>query len=90
VRFCSVEFVEGVRRLGHHAVVGVRKDRRLIEGTRLDQTAIRGERMFLEGLSVAVYVAAYWLKRDGGREKRFVICTKAFSPAHIVRWGKRR
>lgn len=80
-----------MRRLGHHAVVGVRKDRRLTEGTRLDQTAIRGERMFLEGLSVPVYVAAYWLKRDGGgREKRFVICTKAFSPAHIVRWGKRR
>lgn len=88
--FCSVEFVEGVRRLGHHAVVGVRRDRRLTNGTRLDQAAIRGERVFLDGLEVAVYVAAYWLKRDGGREKRFVLCTKALSPEHIVRWGKRR
>lgn len=48
--------------------------------------------MFLEGLAeVPVYVAAYWLKkRDGAREKRFVICTKALRPEHIVRWGKKR
>ena len=88
--FCSVEFVEGVRRLGHHAVVGVRRDRRLTDGGRLDRALSRGERVFLEGLAVPVYVAAYWLKRDGSREKRFVLCTRALSPEHIVRWGKRR
>lgn len=89
--FCGVEFIEGVRRLGHHAVVGVRRDRRLRGGRGLDQAAIRGEQVFLEGLEVPVYVAAYWLKkRDGTREKRFVLCTKALSPAHIVRWGRRR
>lgn len=89
--FCGVEFVEGVRQLGHHAVVGVRRDRRLTDGRRLDQAGLRGECVFLDGLSVPVYVALYWLKkRDGDREKRFVLCTKALSPAHIVRWGKRR
>lgn len=88
--FCGVEFVEGVRQLGHHAVVGVRRDRRLCDGRRLDQAGLRGERVFLEGLEVPVYVAAYWLRRDGGREKRFVLSTKALSPEHIVRWGKRR
>jgi hypothetical protein len=89
--FCSVEFVEGVRELGHHTVVGVRRDRRLQDGTRLDQSTSRGERVFLEGLKVPVYVAAYWLgKRDGGREKRFVLSTKALRPEHIVRWGKKR
>jgi hypothetical protein len=91
--FCSVEFLREVReKLGHHAVVGVRRDRRLADGRRLDQAATRGERVFLYGLpEVAVYVACYWLKkRDGTREKRFVLSTKALSPAHIVRWGKRR
>jgi hypothetical protein len=91
--FGSVEFIEGVRRLDHHAVVGVRRDRRLQGGTRLDRATIRGEGsepVFLEGLEVPVYVAAYWLKRDGGKEKRFVLSTKALSPAAIVRWGKRR
>ncbi len=89
--FCSVEFLEGVRELGHHAVVGVRRDRRLCDGRRLDRVGSRGERVFLEGLEeVPVYVASYWLRRDSGREKRFVLCTRALSPAHIVRWGKRR
>jgi hypothetical protein len=89
--FCGVEFLEGVRQLGYHAVVGVRRDRRLSDGRRLDQANSRGERVFLKGLEgVAVYVASYWLRRAGSREKRFVLCTKALSPEHIVRWGKRR
>lgn len=90
--FGGVEFLRGVRKLGHHAVVGVRRDRRLSNGKRLDQSSSRGEQVFLEGLpEVPVYVAAYWLKRDGGgREKRFVLCSRALSPEHIVRWGKKR
>lgn len=76
--------------MDHHAVVGVRRDRRLSNGTRLERAAIRGERVFLEGLAVPVYVASYWPKRDGGREKRFVLCTRALHPRYIVRWGKRR
>ena len=90
--FGGVEFLRGVRKLGHHAVVGVRRDRRLSNGKRLDQSSSRGEQVFLDGLpEVPVYVAAYWLKRDGGgREKRFVLCSRALSPEHIVRWGKKR
>jgi hypothetical protein len=96
--FCGVEFLRGVRRLGHHVVVGVRKDRLLADGTRLDRMGRRrggerrgGEKAWLEGLEeLPVYVASYWLKRDGGRERRFVLWTKALSPKHIMRWGKRR
>jgi hypothetical protein len=89
--FLGVEFVRGVRRLGHHVVVGVRKDRLLADGRRLDHGGWRGGPAWLEGLEeVPVYVASYWLKRDGKRERRFVLSTKALSPKHIVRWGKRR
>jgi Transposase DDE domain len=95
--FWGVEFVGGVRRLGHHVVVGVRKDRLLADGRRLDRRGRRGRRQrggqeaaWLEGLEIPVYVASYWLKRDGKRERRFVLSTKALSPKHIVRWGKRR
>lgn len=93
--FLGVEFVRGVRRLGHHVVVGVRKDRLLSDGRRLDQTGPRGgpppERVWLEGLEeIPVYIASYWLKHDGKRERRFVLSTKALSSKHIVRWGKRR
>src|SRR3982751_3408753 len=95
--FCGVEFVRGVRQLGHHAVVGARKDRLVADGTRLDRGGRRGQRRrggqeesWLEGLEIPVYVASYWLKREGGRERRFVLSTKAMHPRHIVRWGKRR
>ncbi len=81
--FCGVEFLRGVRRLGHHVVVGVRKDRLLADGTRLDRTGRRrgderrGGRAWLEGLEeVPVYVASYWLKRDETRERRFVLSTR--------------
>ncbi len=90
--FCGVDFLRGVRELGHHAVVGVRKDRRLCDGTKLEYLTCRGERVWLEGLEeLPVYVASYWLKkRNGKRERRFVLSTKAMRPRHIVRWGKRR
>ncbi len=89
--FLGVEFVRGVRRLGHHVVVGVRKDRLLADGTRLDRTPHRGGPVWLEGLEeVPVYIASYWLRRGGEREQRFVLSTKALSAKHIVRWGKRR
>lgn len=42
-------------------------------------------------MEIPVYVAPYWLRRDGGKkERRFVLSTKAMRPRHIVRWGKRR
>jgi hypothetical protein len=95
--FCSIEFIEGIRRLGHHGVIGVRKDRRLEEeeGTKyLHQLAssYQGKkRVHLEGLDVPVYVGSFWLKREGSsKERRFVLSTKAMGAKHIVRWGKRR
>lgn len=89
--FCGVEFLRGARRLGHHVVVGIRKDRLLADGTRLDRGGWRGGAAWLEGLEgVPVYVASYWLKRDGKKERRFVLSTKAMHPRHVVRWGKRR
>lgn len=49
---------ECVKELGHHAVVGVRKDRLVsVTARRLDQADGKGERGWLEGLpEVAVYM----------------------------------
>lgn len=90
--FGGAEFLRTVRRMGHHAVVGVRKDRLLADGGSLAQASRRGGAVFLEGLSdVAVYVASYQVKKPGGkRERRFVLTTKEMRPRHVARWGKRR
>jgi hypothetical protein len=103
--FCSVEFIKGIRQLGHHGVIGVRKDRRLQENEDEEEGGSKSlqqlssscssyqgkQQVRLEGLDVPVYVASFWLKREGGsKEQRFVLSTKAMSAKHIVRWGKRR
>jgi hypothetical protein len=96
--FCSVEFIEGIRQLGHHGVIGVRKDRRLEEDDgikylhQLAYASYQGKkRVRLEGLDVHVYLGSFWLKREGSlKERRFVLSTKAMGAKHIVRWGKRR
>lgn len=90
--FSGAGFLRGVRRMGHHAVVGVRKDRNLSCGTRLDRAGRQGGPLFLEGLpDVPVYAASYQVKKPAGkRERRFVLTTKAMRPRHIVRWGRRR
>ncbi len=88
--FCGVEFIKGVRKLDYHVVVGVRKDRRLQDGTNLQQLSYRGERVWLKVLDVGVYISSFWLKREGAKERRFVLSTKALQGRHIVRWGKSR
>ena len=54
--FAGRSFSEGVRELGHHAVVGVRRDRRPPDGGKLDGAGSRGEQVFLVGLEVPVYM----------------------------------
>jgi hypothetical protein len=103
--FCSVEFIKGIRQLGHRGIIGVRKDRRLQEDEDEDGgskclkqlsscSSYQGKKkqVHLEGLDdVPVYVGSFWLKREGGsKEQRFVLSTKAMSAKHMVRWGKRR
>jgi hypothetical protein len=90
--FCGAEFVRGVRRMGHHAVVGVRRDRLLADGGRLEEGGWRGRgAVLLEGLAdVPVYIGSHRLRRNGEWERRFVLSTKAMSARHVVRWGRRR
>lgn len=62
--FGNKTFLEGVRKLGLPAVVGMRCDRRLEDGRQLKNTR-SGERVVPTGLSFQVTVARYRLKRQG-------------------------
>jgi Transposase DDE domain len=88
--FGTVEFLRKVRELGYQAVVGMRCDRRLQDGRQLSDLRTRGEQVALRGLSFPVFVSWVWLKRQGQREQRFAVSTRALSGTHIARWGKRR
>lgn len=87
--FGDKTFLEGVRKLGLRAVVGMRQDRWLDDGRQLKEVR-SGERVTPTKLSYPVTVARYRLKRKGHWETRFVVATFAASGRIICRWGKRR
>jgi len=89
--FGSVEFLTSIRKLKHHAIAGVRCDRRLLDGRSVAQLHKRGQQVQLIGLQFPVSLSWYYLKRDDGKlEKRFVLSTKPLKASTITWWGKRR
>jgi hypothetical protein len=87
--FGTTTFLVGVRRLGMHTVVGMRCDRRLVDGRSISE-ARSGEQVILLGLPFPVTVARYYLPRNKGRETRFVVATFMATARVISRWGQRR
>lgn len=87
--FGNVIFLEGVRKLGLDAVVGIRSDRVLEDGRQLIEVP-SGERVVPIGLSFPVTVGRYQLKRNAKQETRVVVATFEAKGYSISRWGKRR
>lgn len=84
--FGSIAFLEGVRKLKHHVIAGVRYDRKLEDGRWVAQLYKRGQHVRLVGLKFPVSVSWYYLKReDGKREKRYVLSTKVLKGSTITR-----
>ena len=89
--FGSIEFLHGIRKLKYHAIVGVRINRKLVDGRILRHLHKPGALVWLVGLNFPVTVSWYYLKRDNGKlEKRFVLSTKPLKASTINWWGKRR
>ncbi len=89
--FGSAEFIHGIRKLKHHAIVGVAISRTLDDGRSLRHLHKQGQQVNLVGLDFPVTVSWYYLKRDSGRlEKRIVISTRPLKASTIKWWGKRR
>ena len=92
--FGTIEFLQAVRNRGWRAVVGMRCNRKLQDGGSLKQLyrhAKRGQQVYVEGLSFALTVSWFWLKRaDAKRELRFVVSTYPYSGVYLVRLGRKR
>ncbi|MBW4502753.1 MAG: transposase [Scytonema hyalinum WJT4-NPBG1] len=89
--FGSIEFLHGIRKLKYHAIVGVRFDRKLVDGRILRRLHKPGQQVQLVGLKFPVTVSWYYLKRDCGKaEKRFIVSTRPLKASTINWWGKRR
>lgn len=89
--FSSVSFLTCVRRLGFHALVGIGKNRKTVEGYSI--SSLRGKRGQIRpvGLPFPVSIAHYYFKRhDGVLMKRYLICTRQLKPSTMRWWGKQR
>lgn len=87
----SKEFVTQVRRLKHHALVGISCTRKLDDGRNVRLLHKRGSGVRLLGLKFSVYLSWYYFQRsDGKLEKRYILCTKALKGSTIPYWGRRR
>jgi Transposase DDE domain len=92
--FGTIEFFNAVRKRSWRAVVGIRCNRKLVDGRTLKQLyrhGKRGQQVVLEGISYPLTVSWFWLKRaEGKRELRFVVSTYPYSGAYLVRLGRKR
>jgi hypothetical protein len=88
--FSSVEFLTGVKKLRHQAIVGIPNNRKLADGRQIKMLGKKGQQVKLSGLDGVVTASWFYLKRDGKLEKRFVISTRTLKGSTIAWWGSRR
>jgi hypothetical protein len=92
--FGTIEFLKAVRQRSWRAVVGMRCNRKMVDGRSLKQlyrTGKRGQQVYLEGISYPLTGSWFWLKRSQGkRELRFVVSTHPYSGVYLVRLGRKR
>jgi Transposase DDE domain len=92
--FSTVKFLNAVKKCGWRVVVGIRFNRKLLDGRSVKQLyrdGKRGQQVLLEGLSTPFTISWFWLKRaDNKRELRFVISSYPYSGAYLIRLGRKR
>jgi Transposase DDE domain len=87
-------FLNAVQKRGWRPIVGMRGNRKLADGRKLQdlyKTSKRGLQVKIEGINTPLTVSWFWLKRaDNKRELRFVVSTYPYSGVYLVRLGRRR
>jgi Transposase DDE domain len=88
--FSSIEFVNGVEKLRHQAIVGIPKNRLMANGKPIRAITKKGQLVEITGFKKMVTASWFYLKRNGKLEKRFVISTRVLKGSTITWWGRRR
>lgn len=86
----SQEFINGVCPMGFEAIAAVRGDLLLENEQHFKTIKRRGQIVHIKGWEKPVYLSWFYIKRDGKRQKRYVISTKAIAGKTITKLGKRR
>ncbi len=80
--FGAIEFFKAIQKRSWRAVVGMRCNRKMLDGRShnpLYRNGKRGQQVYLKGMSGPLTVSWFWLKRaEGKRELRFVVSTHPY------------
>jgi len=71
-------------------VIGVRRNRTLVNGTPVHELTTRGCKVQLQDLKPTMYVSWAWLYRNKEPEQRFVMSNINLGGKYLARVGKRR
>jgi hypothetical protein len=89
--FGSAEFISGCQTLGFkRLLVGIRCNRKLSDGRRIDALTKRGEQHSLHDLDLPLWLSWCDVKRDQGKQRFFVAATFAASGAYLARRYRKR
>lgn len=89
--FGTCEFINGIRKLKYHGLIGIGANRNLVDGRSVKDLAHRGQLIKLVGLDFSVTLSWYYFKTDKGVFlKRYIISTKPMKASSMSWWGKRR
>ena len=90
--FGSNAFIEGCQAIGfQRLLVGVRCDRKLEDGRRLDKLTKRGEKVLLRDLPDQPLWASWCdVKRDGEKKRFYLVSTFAAGGAYLARRYRKR
>lgn len=88
--FSSIEFVNGVEKLRHQAIVGIPKNRLMANGRAIKTITKKGQQVTITGFERTVTASWFYLERNGKLQKRFVISTRVLKGSTITWWGRRR
>jgi len=90
--FSTTELIPNAQKLGFEVIMSVRCNRRLADGSSIQQVAQRGQVVSLKDLDIPVAVSWFWRRQEesGAREQHFIVATEALSGPYLVRLGKRR
>lgn len=89
--FGTKDFINGIRKLKYHAVIGIGCNRKLVNGCPVKLLHRRGQQVQLVGLDFPVTISWYYFKRDNGQfVKRYLVSIQPLKASTISWWGKHR
>ena len=89
--FASTDFIRSAQAMGfQRLLLGIRCDRKISDGRRLDQLSKRGQEHRLHDMNLAVWISWCDVKREEGKKRFYLLSTFQAGGAYLARRYRKR